>query len=186
MAVVAACGTGTTSTPTLPPLVTPGSTDITAPPIATVTPRPSASQPTRPAGWDDDFCTAFAEVVIAQQLARDIGRALGEDDRDDAAGLAHELGTTVEGIRALIGELPEWTGDDELLTALGALLDEDEQLVTFYLRYLEQDRAPALDRAHGVEVVLREQAVPAVETALAKLARQGLTCPGLSFDLETP
>lgn len=184
--MLAACGTGTLSSPTLPPLVTPGPTTATTSPGATSTPTPSASQQAWPAGWDDDFCTAFAEVVIAQQLARDIGRALGEDDREDAAGLAHELATTIEGIRASIGELPEWTGDDELLTALGALLDEDEQLVTFYLRYLEQDRAAALDRAHEVEVALRDQAVPAAETAVAKLANQGLTCPGLSFDLETP
>lgn len=139
-----------------------------------------------PAGWDIAFCTTFVDIVVAQELARDIGRALDESVTEDAIGLTHELGTTVEGIRTGLADLPEWPGAAALVTALGAMLDADDQLATFYLRYLEEGRAGALDRAHEVEATLREDAVPAAEAALAPLVGDGLTCPETNLMLEKP
>lgn len=139
-----------------------------------------------PAGWNTGFCATFVDVVVAQQLARDIGRALDDSATDDAIGLAHELGTTVEGIRTALTDLPEWPGAASLMTALEAMLNADDDLVTFYLRNLEEGKAGALDRAHEVEATLRNDAVPGVEAALAPLVAGGLTCPGTNLTLETP
>ena len=182
--VIAGCGGGSTATPTLRPLVTPGITPTAPRATATSAPSPTSS-PSWPAGWDDAFCVAFDELVVAQQLARDIGRALADEAPEDAVGLTHELGRTVTGVRTLLTELPEWDGAEDAQAAINALLAEDEQLVTFYVRFLEEDRAPALERARESEAALRDQAVPAVETELAQLANEGLACPA-GFDLETP
>jgi hypothetical protein len=156
------------------------------PPGATPTVRPSPTVAPWPAGWNTAFCATFVDVVVAQQLARDIGRALADSATDDAIGLAHELGTTVEGIRTALTDLPEWSGAAALVTALEAMLAADGDLVTFYLRNLEEGKAGALDRAHEVEATLRNDAVPGVEAALAPLVAGGLTCPGINLTLETP
>ncbi len=66
------------------------------------------------------------------------------------------------------------------------MLNADDDLVMFYLRYLEQGKNGALDRAHEVETTLRNDAVPAVVAALAPLVVDGLTCPGTNLTLETP
>ena len=44
-----------------------------------------------PVGWDDAFCSIFADVVVAQELAIDIERALEEENARDARGLARDL-----------------------------------------------------------------------------------------------
>jgi hypothetical protein len=66
------------------------------------------------------------------------------------------------------------------------MLDTDDQLAIFYLRYLEEARDAAYDRALEIEATLRDEAIPAVEDALAGLEGSGLGCPGLSFNLEKP
>jgi hypothetical protein len=136
--------------------------------------------------WQEAFCTAFADIVIAQQLVRDIGRSLEADDRDNAAALAHELQTTVSDLDTTIAGLPAWTGSTEVVTAVTTMLERDASLATQYLRYLEDKRSAALDRAHAVEDTLRTEAIPAVTTAVAALATQGLTCPNTTLQLESP
>ena len=163
---------------------TPAATSTAA--ARTPTPAPNQSGAPWPAGWDDALCAAFPDVVLAQELARDIGRALAEDDRDDAIGLAHDLTTTAEQATAALATLPEWPDATDLLTALTAMLEEDTRLASSYLRYLEEERDVALDRAHESEIVLRDSAVPAVLNALAPLIVQGLSCPASPLRLETP
>jgi hypothetical protein len=132
------------------------------------------------------MCTTYVDVVIAQQLARDIGRSLAADDRDNATALAHELQTTVTGIDDALGALPDWPGGADLISAVTAMLALDNDLATFYLRYLEESRDAALDRAHEAEAELRDTAVPAVATALDPLVNQGFACAETPFGLETP
>ncbi len=184
--MLAGCGGGAPGiSPSRSPIVTVPAVG-SPPPNTTPTVRVSPTAPPWPAAWDTAFCTAFVDVVVAQELARDIGRALDDSAKDDAIGLTHELGTTVEGIRAELADIPEWTGAEALMTALDVMLGADNQLVTFYLRYLEEGKNGALDRAHEVEATLRTDAVPAVEAALAPLVDDGLTCPGINLTLETP
>jgi hypothetical protein len=154
------------------------------------TPRPTASSAAStalwPAEWQAAFCTAFADVVVAQQVARDIGRSLAAGDKNNATGLAHELQTTVMDLGTTIADLPAWTGATDVVTAVTAMLEQDASLATQYLRYLEDKRDPALDRAHQIEGVLREDAIPAVATALAPLAIHGFACADLDLELESP
>ena len=191
--LLAGCGSANTSATSTPsPRVTPTPTQSqsTVRPTALGTPRltgtPVATSVPPPTGWADSFCLPYADVVVAQELARDIGRALDEDADDDAAGLAHELAPTVAGIRTSLASLPAWTGADELLAAISTMLDADDELVTYYLRFLEEGRDPALDKALETEATLREAAVPAVELALSAVAAAGVSCPGLNFTLDKP
>jgi hypothetical protein len=157
------------------------STRATSSPIAETPPASStAGAPSATpwsAEWHAAFCAAFADVVIAQQLVRDIGRSLEADDRDNATGLAHELQTTVSDLGTTIAALPAWPGSTNVVTAVTAMLEQDGSLATQYLRYLEDKRSAALDRAHDVEGTLRTDAVPAVTVAVTALVTQGLTCP---------
>jgi hypothetical protein len=164
---------------------------ITLPPDSG-TPRPTASALAGPsaapwtAEWHDAFCAAFGEIVVAQQVARDIGRSLEAGDKANATGLAHELQTTVSGLGTTLTGLPSWTGSTDVVTAVTTMLEQDANLATQYLRYLEDKRGGALDRAHTIEGTLRESAIPAVATALAPLKTQGLACPGIELELESP
>jgi hypothetical protein len=185
--LLAACG-GATSSPLRTSTPRPTATIPVDAPTDGVTEAPTstASAVPWPAGWDSAFCLAYTDIVVAQELARDIGRALDDDDEEDAIGLAHELGGVVAAVRTLIDELPPWEGSQRLLDAIDEMLADDEQLVTFYLRYLEESRDGALQRARDVEETLRENDVPRVEAALLALAEIGLTCPGQSFSLDKP
>jgi hypothetical protein len=154
------------------------------------TPRPTASIATStapwPAEWQAGFCAAFADVVVAQQVARDIGRSLAAGDKDNATGLAHELQTTVADLGTTIAALPAWTGATDVVTAVTAMLEQDASLATQYLRYLEDKRDPALNRAHQIEGTLRENVIPAVAMAIAPLAMQGFACSDTDLELESP
>ena len=154
------------------------------PPASSTAGTPSATPWS--AEWHAAFCAAFADVVIAQQLVRDIGRSLEADDSDNATGLAHELQTTVRDLGTTIAALPAWPGSTNVVTAVTAMLEQDASLATQYLRYLEDKRSAALDRAHDVEGTLRTDAVPAVTVAVTALVTQGLTCPDTPLQLESP
>lgn len=183
-ALAACAGTaGESPTATLRPTPTGGSIST---PLPTATPPASPTIPPWPAGWDAAFCTAYGDIVIAQELARDIGRALADDDRDDALGLTNELVTTIETVRGALLVVPAWSGADATLAAIDAMLGDDAQEAEFYGRYLELGREQSLPKAREYETRLREESVPAVESALAGLGSIGFECPGLSFDLETP
>lgn len=119
-------------------------------------------------------------------MARDIGRSLETGDKNNATGLAHELQTTVTGLGTTLTGLPSWTGSTDVVTAVTGMLEQDANLATQYLRYLEDKRSGALDRAHQIEGTLRAEAIPAVATALSPLKTQGLACPGIELELESP
>jgi hypothetical protein len=123
---------------------------------------------------------------VAQQVARDIGRSLEAGDKGNATGLAHELQTTTTDLSSTLTGLPAWSGSTDVVTAVTGMLEQDANLATQYLRYLEDKRAGALDRAHQIEGTLGEQAIPAVATALAPLKTQGLACPDIDLELEAP
>lgn len=183
--LLAACASDTPGpSPTPSPRVTAtaGASQSTQSPTA----PPTASVQPWPTGWDASFCVAYADIVVAQELARDIGRAIDDEATDDAIGLTHELATTVTQVRTELADVPVWAGAEPALNAIDTLLDTDEQLVTYYLRYLEQGRDPAHQRAIETEATLRDVAVPAVEDALANLAGAGLACPGQNFTLDKP
>jgi len=152
----------------------------------TPTPIDSPTQAPWTAEWQDAFCAAFEDVVIAQQVARDIGRSIAAEDPDNAAGLAHELEGTVTDLGTELAGLPTWPGSTAVVTAVTEMLQQDADLATYYLRFLEDDRALALDNAHKVEDTLRDSAIPAVSAAIGALASQGLSCPNTTLDLESP
>jgi len=152
----------------------------------TPTPIDSATAAPWTAEWQDAFCAAFEDVVVAQQVARDIGRSIAAEDPDNATGLAHELAASVTDLGTELAGLPAWPGATDVVTAVTAMLQQDANLATHYLRFLEDDRAGALDRAHEVEGTLREAAIPAVGAAIGALVSQGLTCPNTALALESP
>jgi len=180
-------GQGPTLTPPSLPETSPLPTTSGPAGTPTIAPRsPTPGAAPWPDGWDLAFCPLFEEVVIAQELARDVGRAYDEDDRDDATALAHELGTTVERAREQLALLPDWTDAAGFEEQLVVLLEQDERLVTYWLRHLEEDREPALGRARDIAAALRETYVPAVQSELVELADRGVVCPGQELTLETP
>ena len=185
--LLSACGSvGPGRTPNVTPRPSPR---VTVTPGATSkTPTPAADPSSVPwtADWQDGFCTTFADIVIAQQLARDIGRSLAADDRDNAIGLAHELQTTVTDVGTAIAGLPTWPGSTDVVTAVTTLLQQDASLASQYLRYLEDGRSAGLDRAHEAEATLRETAIPAVTATVGSLVGKGLTCPDTALVLESP
>jgi hypothetical protein len=187
MLLFGACSTGAPArTPNITPRpsVRPSSTPV----HVTDTPTPIDSPTEAPwtAEWQDAFCAAFEDVVIAQQVARDIGRSIAAEDPDNAAGLAHELEGSVTDLVTELAGLPAWQGSTDVVTAVTTMLQQDANLATHYLRFLEDDRAPALDRAHEVEGTLRASAIPAVSAAMGALVSQGLSCPNTALEVESP
>jgi hypothetical protein len=184
-AVLAACDTGVPGLTASPsPGPSSGASQSAALPTATPSAPPTAAP--WPADWHDGFCAAYVNVVIAQQLARDIGRSLAADDTNNAIGLAHELTTTVSDINAALDALPDWSAGADSLTAVRAMLDADATLADYYLRYLEGKHKAALPKAQAVEQTLRDGAIAAVAVALAPLVSEGFACADTSFELETP
>lgn len=187
---VVGCGSGSPS-----PRITPGLPSLTDDPVtspATAAPRPPTAAPTIPtsrnwpSGWDTEFCAAFSEVVIAQELAVDVGRALDEDARDDALALANELSGTSTAATEMLAELPEWRPAQQLVERLTALMDLGQRMGRHYRRYIEEDREQSLERAQGFGADMG----PVVEDALAELdelaEEEGLSCADEEFALEAP
>jgi ribosomal protein S7 len=127
-----------------------------------------------------------SEMVVAQELARDIGRAFDDDARDDAAALARELTASAEEVRALLAELPEWAEAAAFQEAAVEMLRQDDRLVTYWLRHIEEGRRQALQNARNVEEILRDEAIPAARSELRVLGGFGVSCPGQELRLETP
>ncbi len=189
--LVAACGTGSPSprpTTTLPSATDPVGLTPAPPPTS----RPRTAAPTTPVvgswpdGWDADFCSAFAEVVPAQELAVDVGRALDEDDDDDALGLARELESSGEAATEMLANLPQWEPAQAAVDQLTELMDMAQRMGRSYRRFMEDNRGPALERAQGIGAEMR----PLVDSVLADLGvlsdEEGLGCPGMEFALESP
>ena len=113
--IAGACGSGSPSprasrspAATTSPRASAGVVATLGPPPTEAPSLPPQQAPDWPDGWDAAFCTAFEEVVIAQELAVDIGRALAEENTADARALASELITTTESATALLGDVTGW------------------------------------------------------------------------------
>lgn len=157
-----------------------------SPRVATVPPSTPASTASWPAGWDAGFCDLFEEMVISQELAVDVGRALDEEARDDARALARELEETAQGASAMLADLPRWEPFDGLRPGLTRMLEIADAMGRFYGRYIDREREQALER---VGELIDEQR-PLVGDAVAGLnelqGEYGLSCPGHEFELESP
>jgi hypothetical protein len=188
---VAPCGGGTRPSPTgagspspaptpTGAVISPGGSPL---PTAGVIDTPFA--PPWPAGWDTSFCVTFAELVVMQELAVDIGRALDEDERDDARGLTAELEVSATAARELLGEVPEWPTAEPVRADIEALLDLADEMALRYGRHLNQGRRPALAAAREAGRQMGGVVDPLLDR-VTLLAELGLRCPGLTLDLETP
>lgn len=180
---------GDTASPTVPlnpsPLATPVAVTTPAPAPPTPRPTPVVTAPPWPAGWDEEFCAAFSEVKVAQELVVDVPRALAEDESDDALGLARELRATALGARELIEEVPAWDRAQPALAELDRLADMGSRVGRFYVRFLDEGRRPARARAQD----LAADMPPVVEEAnsmLDDLAALGVECPQAALSLESP
>jgi hypothetical protein len=186
--VLAACGGGgpvaTGGSPSPAPITGPtgGQGTLLPTPGNVATSPPSAPWP---AGWDAAMCATFAQLVETQELAVDIGRALDEDDRADARALTAELSASVAATRGLLADMREWATADVIRADIGSLLDLGEEMATRYDRYLNANRRQALGRAREAGAQMPE-VVDQLTERLGLLADQGLRCPGIAFELETP
>lgn len=172
--------------PTVPP--TRSATPVVTPTVGAPTGPAATTGPTLPpwpVGWDESFCALFAEVVVAQELVVDIERALDEDAMDDAEGLARELRQTAGRGEELIATVGPWAPSDVATAAIATLLDLDGRAGSQYLRFLTENRRPALARARELRADI-SQAVLTANAGLAELDVRGLTCPGHELGLETP
>ena len=187
-ALVIACGGSSASTRPQQSLATidysPLPTLAPYSPSASRTPQVSTLAPSWPVGWDTSFCTAFADMTVAHQLVIDIERAIADNSRSDAQGLANELAQTAPVTNNEVTTLKEWTPADQVKTDLVAMLDLDKQAATAYQSYFNDDVKSALKQARQ----LRNQVSKAVDPAnthLEQLAALGLSCPGQTLTLET-
>jgi hypothetical protein len=141
--------------------------------------------PTWPTGWDVEFCQAFNEAVVAQQLVVDIERAMDEGDSRDARLLADELVAEAAFTTELLTGLSPWPDAESASVGLAALMDLGGRAGAEYHTFFTQDKRPALRRARA----LRDEngaEVPDVNQDLAALAEVGLTCAGTPLELEAP
>jgi hypothetical protein len=165
--------------------------DFTPPPTGALpsirpqkTPGHTAATGSWPVGWDVAFCTAFTDFTVAHELIIDIERAIDEDARDDAAGLAGELGQTVPIAQNELNRMSEWETATELRTELLAMLDLDGQAATAYRSYFNDEVRSALRQARQLRNQVGKQ-VSDANDQLQVLANLGLGCPGTELRLES-
>lgn len=190
--IAGACGSGSPSpratrspAATTSPRASVGVVPTLGPPPTEAPSLPPQQAPDWPDGWDAAFCTAFDQVVVAQELAVDIGRALAEEDRADAQALAAELIATTEAATALLGEVTGWEDAEALVGRLTSLLDVGGRIGRQYRRYLAEDRPAGLDRANELIGEMRPM-VDEARARLADLASAGIQCPGHELTIESP
>ena len=186
-AVVIACGGSAASTRPQPSLAivdySPLPTLAPYSPAASRMPQASTLSPSWPVGWDTSFCTAFTDTTVAHQLVIDIERAIADNSRSDAQGLANELAQTAPVASNEITTLKEWTPGDQVKADLGAMLDLDKQAATAYQSYFNDNVKTALKQARQVRNQVGKAVDPA-NTHLQQLAALGLSCPGQDLTLE--
>jgi len=175
--------------PTVRATGSPGVTSAPSSPVGAATLGPgrtaSVTLTVWPQGWDRAFCAAFAEVVIAQELAVDIERAMAEEATEDAQALAVELTTTAPAAAELLNAVPAWGPGQDALGEMSSLMDAGRQAAEQYVRYLDENRRRSLTRARELRDAIRDT-VPAANTALEQLAEAGLSCRGHTLELESP
>jgi hypothetical protein len=146
---------------------------------------PGASQATWPLGWDGSFCAMFAQAVDAQQLLVDVQLDISDDNNHDARLLTEELIQSVGGATDSISTLPEWPDAQPVVTGLAGLMDLAARAGAEYHAWFADGKRAALGRAKDLRLENGGQ-VPEVNTDLAALAAQGLTCQNLPLELEGP
>ncbi len=185
--VIAACGGGGTATPTRTPSGSPSS----SPTATTATSQPTGGSPSPttgtpwPNGWDAATCALFADTVVMQELAVDIGRALEDDARADARALTAELAATATDVREQLAELPPWEAAAPFERQMVSLLDLADLMAARYERHFATNRSGPLNAAQEAGGDMRD-VVPRVLDRLDTLARAGFSCAGLEFELESP
>ena len=138
-----------------------------------------------PSGWDSGFCPIFAEMVVMQELAVDVGRALDDGARAEARALNTELGQAATSVRSALGELPPWEAAEPLEARIVALLDLADEMALRYGRHFENNR-PAPRNAAREAGGRMNDVVPDLLDRLILLEEAGLACAGLDFSLEVP
>ena len=182
--VLAGCtdiGADPTVQPTTPPLGT--SLAPTNPPTPFSTPPPTPAP--WPPGWDDEFCAAFVELVVLTELVVDIPRAMEEEATGDALALARELRVSAAEATELITSVPSWERAEEAVTQMTRVADFGGRIARQFVRYLDEGRRPALNRARELIEELRP-IVEETNSQLSPLADLGLACPPYGLSLEVP
>ena len=184
--VVVACG-GTSGSPRpSPSLITLDFTPRPSVSLPSVAPTRTAAPSTLaswPVGWDVTFCTDFADVTVAHELVIDIERAIADDNRTDAQGLANELAQTAPIAASEITRMKDWVPATDLKTGLSALLDLDTQAAAAYQSYFNDGVKAALKQARQLRNQVGKQ-VPSANDQLQQLTDLGLSCPGRDLKLE--
>jgi hypothetical protein len=187
-ALVGACG-GTSSTARPSQSLT--TLDFTPLPSAaapsgssSATPRRSTLPASWPVGWDVAFCTAFGDVNVAHELVIDIERAIADDNRSDAQGLANDLAQTAPLASSEVERMKEWDPSTQLKTDLTAMLDLDAQAAAAYQSYFTDGGRSALRDARQLRNQVRKQ-LTSINEELHALADLGVSCPGTTLALET-
>lgn len=152
---------------------------------ASATPRRSTLPASWPVGWDVAFCTAFGDVTVAHELIIDIERALGDDSRSDAQGLASDLAQTAPLAGNEVERMKDWEPSTELKTDLSAMLELDAQAAAAYQSYFADDVRSALRDARQLRNQALKQVAP-INEELQALADLGVSCPGTTLVLEKP
>jgi hypothetical protein len=185
--IVVACGSGTPTARPSPSLVTldftPPPTGLLPSPLPTHTPGRTTLHGSWPVGWDVSFCTAFADATVAHELVIDIERAIADENRSDAQGLANELAQTAPIAATEVTRMNDWEPAAQLKTDLTAILDLDTQAATAYQSYFNDDVKTSLKQARGLRNQVGKQ-VDSINTELEALAAMGLACPGTDLEFE--
>lgn len=136
-----------------------------------------------PVGWDVAFCNAFADTTVAHELVIDIERAIADDNREDAAGLANELAQTVPIAANETARMSDWTDAADLQSDLTNILDLDAQAAAAYQSYFNDAVKSSLRSARQLRNQVGKQ-VDRVNDELQQLTNLGLSCPGTDLKLE--
>lgn len=136
-----------------------------------------------PVGWDVAFCTALTDSIVTHELAIDIQRALQDDARQDAEGLAAELAETVPIATAAVNRIRDWEPATDVKADLTAMLELHAAVAEAYQAWFD-DGGRQLGRAARQARNQVARAVPDTNDHLAQLAELGLSCPGTNLALE--
>lgn len=115
----------------------------------------------------------------------DVGRALAEENRPDALGLATELIATAEVAAQRLGTVSGWEPATALVNRMISLMDIGVRAGRQYRRYLADDEPAGLGRANELITEMRP-VVDETTARLSDLAREGLSCPGHELTIESP
>jgi hypothetical protein len=127
-----------------------------------------------PVGWDDAFCSIFADVAIGQELVIDIERAIDEENAKDAKGLARDLRDITADAVGLMEGLPEWEDAATATEQVTSLLELYGKAATEYLAYFNEETT-TLRKARNVRRQIN-RATPGANERFATLEELGIEC----------